>query len=727
MINRILKLKMCLIVCMVAGISLSYAQNPALEWAKGIGDEATDIGRGVTVDPLGNVYSVGYFAGTVDFDPGAGISTLTGNGWYSDAYISKLDSAGNFIWAKRLGGPLFDGAYAVTLDESGNVYTVGYFSDTADFDPSLSGVHNLIANGDRDVFVSKLDSSGNFVWAIQLGGIDGDEGYAITADHSGHIYVSGNFVGTVDFDPGSGVTALTAVGAADAFVAKFSTEGQFVWAKTAGGKFYDFGYSVAVDKLKNVYLKGTYSDTADFDPGAGIYELTSSSTATFVLKLNEAGDFVWARQIKGAINSSIGKSLVTDACGDLYMTGTFTGTVDFDPGAATYNLVKTGMGGDGFVTKWNSLGDLVWAKSIGGAAAELYPVAITLDATNNVYTTGFFNGFADFDPDNGTVTYYTAGGNDIYISKLDASGSFVWAGQIGGLSYEYPGDISADDYQNIYISGYYESTLDMDPDPNTSYNLSSFGDTQDAFVIKLSGGQPGTGGEVTFAITGEDSVCPGQVYTYSVNNFPAASFTWNLPQGWTGNSTTNTITVTAGEEGGVLSVTANRICDTTTRALTIELRMPPVDITVNGSILGTTNTGSYTTWQWFLEDIAIVNATNPTYTVTANGMYSVVVTASGCSDTARYQVTNTAIDPLSGIAGRIRVYPNPATDYVHIQSPVPVTTTITHVDGRRIQAGNKIATHHIVDVTQLASGIYLLHILDREGHLLKVEKMIKSK
>ncbi|SVE51796.1 uncharacterized protein METZ01_LOCUS504650, partial [marine metagenome] len=201
-----------------------------LVWAKSFGGTSTESGYGA-VDSSGNVYTTGTFRNTVDFDPGAGTANLTSNGIY-DVFVSKLDSSGNYVWAKSFGGTNSDVGRSVAVDSSGNVYTTGYFKSTpGDFDPG-SGTANLTSNGVHDVFVSKLDSSGNYVWAKSFGGSGHDYGHSVAVDSSGNVYTTGFFNGTVDFDPGAGTAENTSTGGIDVFVSKLDSSGDYVWAKS---------------------------------------------------------------------------------------------------------------------------------------------------------------------------------------------------------------------------------------------------------------------------------------------------------------------------------------------------------------------------------------------------------------------------------------------------------------------------------------------------------------
>ena len=202
----------------------------------------------VAVDVPGNVYTVGSFAGTADFDPGAGVFNLTSAGG-TDVFVSKLDSDGNFLWAGAMGGSSVlsfvccDFASGVALDSAGNVYTVGNFRGTADFDPG-AGVFNLTAASlARNAFISKLDSDGNFVWARAMDG-SGNLATDVALDAAGNVYSVGSFV-EVDLDPGPGIFHLTATGTRDAFVSKLDSGRQLRLGRSHAGCWSWFSVSAS--------------------------------------------------------------------------------------------------------------------------------------------------------------------------------------------------------------------------------------------------------------------------------------------------------------------------------------------------------------------------------------------------------------------------------------------------------------------------------------------------
>ncbi len=475
----------------------SHANSQNFVWAKQLGGTDYDHGRSIAVDAAGNVYTTGEFRGTADFDPGAGIFNLSSPGHY-DIFISKTDASGNFLWAKQMGGSTDDMGYSIATDAGGNVYTTGIFSGTADFDPG-TGTFNMTSGGAYAIFVSKLDAAGNFVWAKKLGGTsDYDQSRSIAVDASGNVYITGDFYGTTDFDPGPAVFDLTSAYdlSPDVFISKLDASGNFVWAKQLGGLYNDDAYAITVDGNGNVYTTGNFYGTADFDPGLGIFNMTPIDDANyknydiFISKLDASGNFVWAKQlggpyVTGSSLNDFGYSIAVDAGGNVYTTGYFPGTADFDPGPGVYNLTSVGAV-DIFVSKLDASGNFLWAKQMGGTLVdEAY--SITIDASGNVYTTGYFFGTADFDPGSGTYDLSSAGGTadaDIFVSKLDASGNFLWARQMSGTSYGYALSIAVDATGSVYTTGYFGATADFDPGAGM-YNLTSAG-VDDIFISKLS-------------------------------------------------------------------------------------------------------------------------------------------------------------------------------------------------------------------------------------------------
>lgn len=387
-----------------------------------------------------------------------------------------------FGWAKSYGGETAEEAFAVTVDPLGNIISTGNFRGTVDFDPG-TGTTIATSLGDWDVFIQKLDASGNFLWAKTFGGASADHAESVFTDQNGNIYTAGRFTQTVDFDPGSGVASHSSLGSFDVFVQKLDAEGNFLWAKTFGGANYDVCYALKVDSDGNVYITGNFMGTVDFDPGSEVYTLTATENNrnTFVQKMDTNGNFLWAKSFSGA---NWGTSINIDSAGNIYTTGTIFGQTDFDPGSGTFLLNSSQYYGT-FVQKMDSSGNFLWAKSFGGSY-NLNTSYSTVDSSGNIYTTGSFDFPGDYDPSDGTSTLTSNGHQDVFIQKMDASGNFLWAKNFGG-SCEYCVDvsksISVDTFGNIYTTGFFANTTDLDPGPGIAHYTSA--GHHDIFIQKL--------------------------------------------------------------------------------------------------------------------------------------------------------------------------------------------------------------------------------------------------
>jgi len=334
-----------------------------------------------------------------------------------------------------MGGSSSDYGYGIATDVMGNVFTTGTFRGTADFDPG-PGTYNLTSNDNNveyfDIFIQKSDANGNFEWAKQIGGSDDAHGNSITTDAMGNVYTTGWFKETIDFDPGPDTYDLISNGDEDIFIQKIDADGNFMWAKQMGAGSADLGYSITTDADGNVYTTGQFYGTVDLDPGSGTYNLISNGASDiFIQKLDADGNFIWAKQM-GAHSVDVGYSIATDAGGNVYTTGQFSsGFADFDPGPDTYNLPNGGFFSM-FVQKLDTNGDFVWAKRMSDdLASNIAQYHIAADAVGNVYTTGNFQGTADFYTDSGTYSLTSNGSHDIFIQKLDTDGNFIWAKQMG--------------------------------------------------------------------------------------------------------------------------------------------------------------------------------------------------------------------------------------------------------------------------------------------------------
>jgi hypothetical protein len=393
-----------------------YASDGTLIWARQF--NGATINK-IDTDRDNSVYLAGSFAGTTDFDPRRGVHNVDSAGG-TDAFVCKLSKNGNLLMVETFGGKGDDAAAGLAVDHLGNMYVGGTFKARANFNPN--GVFSIGNSGGSDGFLVSLDSTGAFQWAGSFGGSGDDTINDLAGDDSGNVLATGQYFGSVDFDPGHGTSSVNVATTQQAYILKWDSTGAFVFADGIGGTGVATGSAVTVDRSNNVYATGTFTETADFDPSGGTFNLVAPSTGqVYVNKLDSSGALVWAKAIGGAASQASGPAeIAVDKAGNVYTNGTYTGTRDFDPNGGTTNLTTAGQN-DVFVSKLNSAGNFVFAKSQGGTLDDT-AVALVLDRDGDILTTGTFAGTSNFGTGGDTANLTSPGGNSIFVSKLDANG-----------------------------------------------------------------------------------------------------------------------------------------------------------------------------------------------------------------------------------------------------------------------------------------------------------------
>jgi len=434
---------------------------PGYAWTRTWGGASwDDMGYDIDVDASGNVYVVGRFAGTADFDPGTGVDNhTTVNGW--DVFLSKYNASGTFQWAKTWGGTAVDYSfgYGVAVDGSGDVYVTSVFTGTVDFDPG-AGTNWHTSNGDWDVFLSKFDPLGTFIWANTWGGTARDDAWGVAVDGSGNVYTTGDFKLDVDFDPSYSEDIHSSNSSGDAFLSAFSSSGAFLWADSWGGAGADVGTGVTVDQSDDIYAVGKGD--------------------SFLSKFDSSGVLIWAKSWGGA-PSPTSECVAVDESGNIYISGTFAGTVDFDPGPGVDNHPSNGT--DAFISKFDSSGNFLWARTWGGLSTDSGD-DIAVGGAGEVCVIGWFAAAADFDPGPGVDNHTSNGGYDAFLTKFDSSGTFLSAKTWGGIDWDFGYGVAADGSGNVYATGIFQFTVDFDPGPGVDNHTSNGG--FDVFVTKFA-------------------------------------------------------------------------------------------------------------------------------------------------------------------------------------------------------------------------------------------------
>jgi len=453
-------MKKSIILCMVLFMMSLVLQAQVLEWnwVTQAGGSSADLAKAIKVDDNGNSYVTGNFQGTVTF----GTTELTSSG-LKDIFVAKMDVDGNWLWAIQAGGDMNDEARSITVDVNGNSYVTGSFCGTATFGAyTLIGSSSLMGHLET-IFVTKIDSDGNWQWAQKAGAWGYDWGTDIEVDAVGNSYVTGSFLWYCVFGTDSLFTSNFAMSPGgmpaggyqwDAFVAKLDPNGNWLWEQGCGSTSTssDDGFGITLDASDNLHIMGDYNETAYFGADSLI---TNGQSDIFVAKMDTDGNWLGVTGAGGA-SQDRGYGLSVDADGNSYVTGQFSDTATF----GTHSITTNGdTFGDIFVAKMDAAGNWEWAISVGGTKID-YGFGISTDANGNSYVTGMFEESATFGATTLTTTDIV-GDCDVFVAKVDTDGNWLWAKQAGGDDADYGYGISIDANGNSYVTGTFIGTADF--------------------------------------------------------------------------------------------------------------------------------------------------------------------------------------------------------------------------------------------------------------------------
>ena len=415
------------------------------------------------VDNSGNVYIAGTFTDAVDFDPSPGTDFHSGD---DSIFICKLSSQGEY-----LGGVFFAQScevHDIKVDQDNNIYIGGILMETGspvDFDPG-PGINTHISNGGNDALLCKFDPDLNLDWALTWGSTHDDDLRGISIDNSGNVYVCGDAGWVIDLDPGPGVDEHTPVYSEDFFVMMLQEDGNYQWGFLIGGEGRDFAKGIIADNLGSLYVTGDFEQQVDFDPGLGEdWHIAVNHDGAFISKFSTLGEFKWARTWGKGINpDAYSEGLTMDHAGSLYVIGWFEGNLDFDPSDGVDYHAATGNS-DAYLCKYNSDGDYLWAQTWGGGwpSSQYYGFSVAVDSSDNVYV--------------------GSGKTSMRLQQYTPSGDQVWERSWDATGNEEPMDITINDSNEIFFSGYFHNTMDFDPGPGI-YEVYADGDDT-AFLCKI--------------------------------------------------------------------------------------------------------------------------------------------------------------------------------------------------------------------------------------------------
>ena len=369
---------------------------------------------------------------------------------------------GRTVWSKRFGDEASQQGSSIATDRLGNVLVMGGFTGTLDL-----GAQPLRSSGRRDLFLAKFDTEGVLRWSRAFGSKDTQGhcgGRAVAADRDGNIFLAGDFSGSLQFDN----QTIKSDSSYDVFLAKLSPEGKVLWSRRFGGDGRDLASGLSVDHVGNVFLTGEFRGTIDFGGGP---LASAGDVDIFLAKIDPNGKHVYSKRFGGA-REDFGTGIAADYAGNVVVTGEYTDSVDFGEG-----LVRTAMGYDIFVAKFDPTGKPMWSKSFGPLeSTDIHGGrSITLDRTGNILLAGDFRDTLDL----GGGPLQSAGSYDVFVAKYDPSGEHVWSKRFGDTAWDTAEGIATDGVGNVLVAGGYEGTVDFGGGP-----LPSAGGF-DGFVLAL--------------------------------------------------------------------------------------------------------------------------------------------------------------------------------------------------------------------------------------------------
>tara|TARA_B100001989_G_scaffold9575_1_gene6227 strand:- start:433 stop:3105 length:2673 start_codon:yes stop_codon:yes gene_type:complete len=410
---------------------ISYELTTPTSWVQpieyGSYDPVASI-KGHTVDPNGNIIVNSHFQTYVSF----GSYQYSVANQASGFFITKLNPNGNWLWARQLAVT----PYGIATDSSSDIYISGYFSGTVTL-----GSTNLTSTGNIDIFVAKMDTNGNWLWAKKAGGTSSDSARNLKIGPGNTIYITGYYGGSATF----GSTTLTSTGNIDIFVAKMDSNGNWLWAKHAGSSSVDESYELAVDNSGNAYIAGTLGNT-----GSSFGSINPTFKGNYLAKINNSGIWQWVKSTGDTV-----KDLTVDSSANIYVAGTILNQTSIKLGSTTLTRVGTY---DAFWAKADTNGNWLWAKSVGSVNGVTEALGITVDSNSNAYSTGRFNQNITFGST--TLTANDPGSTyDIFVSKMDSSEAWIFAQKAGGNGGTYEEGRSIKFHNgNLYSSGIYRGS-----------------------------------------------------------------------------------------------------------------------------------------------------------------------------------------------------------------------------------------------------------------------------
>ena len=685
--------------------TLLFAQKN--DWAVNVGGASNDVGTSIALDTFGNIFTAGYFTGAANLDPTqSGVGTVVATNGSNNIYFAKYNSNGSFLWAKSIGGTSddFGQEVSITTDHAGNAYVAGYFQGSQDFNTSSSTTNTLNSKGSTDIFIIKYDANGNYVWANGIGGSLTEAASAIHVDANGFVFVAGYFYGTVFFNPSSVVDGfLTSKGNADAFLAMYDPNGNFMWAKQMGGPSDDYAYSIASDQLGNIVVSGSFQATALF--GAATL-VSKGGHDGFISLFDISGTQLWSKGLGGSSDDYARSIAIDENTSDIIVAGDFSDQLIIDQKSAFDSVISDG-GKDAFLAQYQMDGSFKWVKNIGGTSDD-YGKSVIVGSNGDITIGGYFRGSMSFAPNTGLVKIKSKGDNDLFLGTYDKDGNYLWGKGVGGTSDDYGQSIVTDKNDHIFVTGKIEGSVVFDDNGVTGKGGS------DVIIAKYSKcALPAISTQPIATIT----VCEGDSINIDLTaSGGSIAFQWTKDgKDLVGGSSDDYAMIAEDISGGKYVCVLDNNCmiiysDTVT--VTVNLK-PTKPLISNVPGTDTLDAGiNLNSFNWTLDGNPISGNTKQIKT-SQNGIYKVIGFDGQCfSDTSDAFIMSSTGIINSLQENGFKIYPNPNSGRFIIEA-----TTMNDFDYELMDASGRLIQSHTgssnkieVRVDQLEKGVYFLKL-----------------
>lgn len=642
--------KLFLFILFLFTAKLSLAQSSWV-WVNG----ATSVGgtgtssKPAAVDGNGNLYLTGY----LDISLNLGTITLTASTSHN-YFLAKYSPSGAVLWAATATSSAVNTiGNAIDIDTAGNVVVVGTtLSDTITFGNLTVTSSQPSGNWGVKGFIVKYSPTG----AVLAASIMPSTIYlhGVAHDAKNNMYLAGEYAGA----PTLGTFTLPNASLEDVFIAKYSPAGTLLWVATGGSSANDDLFDLVVNNSGEAFILGCYVGAMTI---ANVTLSGSSATNMFLSKIDSSGNVEWATSTNVPPGGNIYPTHMSkDLSDNLYISGAFIGA-----GISLGNNVSLSYNpafyGDpnSFFAKYNPSGTALWATFVGGQNTG---TSTAPDPSGIVYVSGSFLSDTIRFGSNLISRPPSSSQQDGYIAKYDTSGNFLSAFASSGTGSYLAWGLVPDFAGGFYAVGGYsaQSSLSLGNLSLPSYSYGIFAARYG--VCTLPPPQPGN-------ITGMSQTCFGDQYVYSVPAIPGAiSYSWSLPSGWVGSSTTNTITATAGSSGNVTVFASNGCGNSLQVSKTVVVNPVPNPIITQSGLLLSTAPGQGT-YQWYQNGFPIIGANSNSLLATTTGAYYVRVVNSGnCSDTSNtIIITSVGIEEIK--SDKIKIYPQPNNGIFTVEMP----------------------------------------------------------